>query len=216
MSFIGKVEQGYGYQPGWFLAHEDCHRITMLFKADGTTADVKDSPNGGKYIPMGSVYKSGGVALGLVYEDVDVTKGDMPGSVVTFGVVYEERCAVGAKTALNAVTGIKWESEPKIERATVAPTISTSSSLTNGGTSLVLDADRAFAKGATESDFDIDYGTSGITWSGISVADKKATITLNAASAGGTVTVTALDSAFEEAYNNSNTLSLAASASEAA
>ena len=95
MSFIGKMEQGNGYAPGWFLAHAECHRVTMLFKADGTTGTVKDGPNGGKYVPMGSVYKNGGTALGLVYEDVDVTKGDMPGSVVTFGTVYEERCASG-------------------------------------------------------------------------------------------------------------------------
>lgn len=212
MSFIGQVEQGRGYAPGWFLSHEECHRVTMLFKADGTTGEVKTAPNGGKYIPMGSVYKSGGTALGLVYEDVDVTKGDMPGSVVTFGRVYEDRCAAGAKTALTAITGITWETAPKISRPTVAPVISTSSSLESGSTSIVLQADRDFNSAASEADFAIDYGTSGLSWSSVEATGSKATITLTGESKSGTVKVQALASAFADAYSDSNTLSITASA----
>lgn len=103
MSFIGSVEQGKTYAPGWFLAHEECERKTRQISAEGaTTAD-----NGGKYVKMGTVYPANdATAEGIVYEDVDVTTGDMPGSVVLKGVVYEDRLpvaiATAAKTALEA------------------------------------------------------------------------------------------------------------------
>ena len=103
MSFIGATEQGKTYAPGWFLAHEECERKTRQILQEGaTTAD-----NGGKYVKMGTVYPANdATAEGIVYEDVDVTTGNMPGSVVLKGVVYEDRLPVAlaeaAKTALEA------------------------------------------------------------------------------------------------------------------
>lgn len=91
MSFIN-ANQGKAYAPGWFLAdNEACERKTrQMAAANGVTGD-----NGGKYIPMGSAWPSNdGNAVGIVYEDVDVTTGDMPGSVVLSGTVYEDRLAV--------------------------------------------------------------------------------------------------------------------------
>ena len=87
MSFIGN-ETGKAYAPGWFLAHEECERKTYEISQEGAaTAD-----NGGKYVKMGTVYPANGSsAIGIVYEDVDVTSGNMPGSVVTRGTVYEDR-----------------------------------------------------------------------------------------------------------------------------
>lgn len=102
MSFIGAVEQGKTYAPGWFLAHEECERKTrQILQAGATTAD-----NGGKYVKMGAIYPANdATAEGIVYEDVDVTTGNMPGSVVLKGVVYEDRLPVApvsaAKTALE-------------------------------------------------------------------------------------------------------------------
>ena len=102
MSFIGAVEQGKVYAPGWFLAHEECERKTrQIAQAGASTAD-----NGGKYVKMGTVYPANdATAEGIVYEDVDVTTGNMPGSVVLRGVVYEDRLPVAlasaAKTALQ-------------------------------------------------------------------------------------------------------------------
>lgn len=91
MSFNGNVN-GKAYEPGWFLANnEDCTRETReMSQANAVTGE-----NGGKYVPMGSAYPSNDAnAIGIVYEDVDVTNGNMPGSVVTKGEVYSDRLAV--------------------------------------------------------------------------------------------------------------------------
>ena len=68
-------------------------------------AQVQTLANGGKYVPMGAVFPSNDEnAIGIVYEDVDVTTGAMPGSVVTKGTIYADRLptalANAAKTAL--------------------------------------------------------------------------------------------------------------------
>lgn len=99
MSFIGAVEQGKVYAPGYFLAHEECVRKTyQMAQASATTA-----ADGSKYVKMGTVYPSNDAsAIGIVYEDVDVTSGDMPGSVVTKGVVYEDRLPEAVDTYSSA------------------------------------------------------------------------------------------------------------------
>lgn len=94
MSFIGD-KKGTGYAPGYFLAHEECVRETRQFAQSGATT----TDEGGKYVKMGTAYPSNDSnAIGIVYEDVDVTNGDMPGSVVTKGEVYEDRLAVTSQT----------------------------------------------------------------------------------------------------------------------
>lgn len=93
MAFIGEGTQGVVYAPGYFLAHEECVRETRQVAKN--SALVVTGANGGKYVPMGTAYPTNdGNAIGIVYEDVDVTDGDMPGSVVTKGIVYEGRLAV--------------------------------------------------------------------------------------------------------------------------
>lgn len=91
MSFTMDNTNSRVYAPGWFLAdNENCERKTrQIAQASATTA-----PNGTKFVPMGTIYPSNDAyATGIVYEDVDVTSGDMPGSVVTKGVIYEDRLA---------------------------------------------------------------------------------------------------------------------------
>lgn len=109
MSFIGAVEQGISWEAGYFLAHEECERKTKQIAQEGAT-----NVNGRKYVKAGTLYSvttgEGASAttdyIGFVYEDVDVTTGNMPGSVVTKGTVYEDRLpatlAEAAKTALEA------------------------------------------------------------------------------------------------------------------
>lgn len=123
MSFITNNDVvGKVYAAGWFLASEDCTRKTyQAAAADGV------SDNGGKYIPMGTLYSittgEGASAvtdyIGFVYEDVDVTSGNMPCSVVTAGTVYENRLPAtlsdAAKTALEA-KGFKFITEPSVTR----------------------------------------------------------------------------------------------------
>lgn len=117
MSFIGKVQEGQVYAPGWFLANnEDCTRETrQIAQVSATTGE-----NGAKYVKMGTVWPSNDTyAVGIVYEDVDVSTGDMPGSVVTAGTVYEDRLAVtlaaAAKTALTG-KGFKFLTSPTVTR----------------------------------------------------------------------------------------------------
>lgn len=103
MSFI-QNGTGLGYAPGWFLAEADCSRQTRTIPQNH--AQVKTTAEGGKYVPMGAVFPSNDAnAIGIVYEDVDVTTGAMPGSVVTAGVIYADRLptalASAAKTALE-------------------------------------------------------------------------------------------------------------------
>lgn len=104
MSFIGNVEQGRSYTPGWFLESEvGVVRKTRQIAA----ANAKTAAGGGKYVPMGTVWPANdSTAEGIVYEDVDVSTGDMPGSVVLAGRVYEDRLPAALSTAAKtALTG---------------------------------------------------------------------------------------------------------------
>lgn len=119
MSFIAS-KQGGTYAPGWFLADaEDVERATQQISA--SHANVKEDADGGKHVPMGSVWPSNDTnAKGILYEDVDVSTGDMPGSVVMSGVVYKNRLAVTldgtAETKLKAL-GFKFlDTAPAVTR----------------------------------------------------------------------------------------------------
>lgn len=114
MSF-NQSEDGRVYAPGYFLAHEECTRETRTIPQSIATT-VGDT----KFVKMGTPFPSNnGNAIGIVYEDVDVTTGAMPGSVVTKGEVIEGRLPVelndSAKTALAAL-GFKFVTEASVTR----------------------------------------------------------------------------------------------------
>ena len=116
MAFREADFQGQVYAPGYFLAHEECVRKTYEISASGVVADAF----GGKHVKGGTPYPSNdGSCIGLLYEDVDVTAGDMPGSVVLRGVVYEDRLPVAlagaAKSALQAA-GFTFLTTPSVVR----------------------------------------------------------------------------------------------------
>lgn len=105
MSFIYEKEEGKVYEAGWFLAEDEpvTRETRTILQAGATTA-----ANGSKYVKAGTPFPANGAtAIGFVYEDVDVTSGDMAGSVVTKGVIYEDRLPVkldsAAKTALQGL-----------------------------------------------------------------------------------------------------------------
>ena len=137
MSFIKTPSiQGKVYAPGYFLAHEECVRRTKEISQSGATT----AADGSKYVKMGTPWPSNdGNAVGLVYEDVDVTNGNMPGSVVMGGRVYEGRLPVelngSAKTALIAL-GFVFETEPSVTRPnwTTGGTTGGTTGDTTGGT----------------------------------------------------------------------------------
>lgn len=104
MSFINKTN-GTGFNAGFFLANdENCVRETKtILQSDGVA-----TPMGGKVVKAGTIYpKNDATATGILYEDIDVTSGDMPGSVVTSGIVHVDLLPVTladeAKTALTAL-----------------------------------------------------------------------------------------------------------------
>ena len=107
MSFITGTTNT-AYQPGYFLADaEGCTRETVTVAANH--AAVVTKADGSKYVPMGAVIPANGAtAKGILYEDVDVSTGAMPGSIVTRGVIYENRLPAALDNAAkSALTGIK-------------------------------------------------------------------------------------------------------------
>ena len=105
MSF-NQNTNGRGYAPGYFLASADCDRETVEVSASHSQAITIGEK---KIVPAGAVIPSNdGNAKGILFEDVEVTTGDMPGSLVTRGAVYEDRLPAAIEGAAEAVlTGIK-------------------------------------------------------------------------------------------------------------
>lgn len=117
MSFIIDSD-GLSFAPGWFLATEaGVERKTGQIAQDH--ANVQTTTDGRLYVPMGAIYPSNdSAAEGIVYEDVDVTSGDMPGSVVTKGTVYTDRLFETATAeAIAALSGITFvDTAPEVTR----------------------------------------------------------------------------------------------------
>ena len=105
MSF-NQNTNGRGYAPGWFLAEEKCSRETAQISASHSQAVTLS--DGTKIVPAGAVIPANGsTAVGILYEDVEVTTGDMPGSIVTRGVIYADRLPAALDSdAASALTGI--------------------------------------------------------------------------------------------------------------
>lgn len=143
MSFIGN-KQNIGFAPGYFLASEECTRETVQVAANH--AAVVTTAEGGKYVPAGSVIPSNdGNAKGILYEDVDVSTGAMPGSLVTKGIVYEDRIATVQSSAKAVLTGITFISAaPAITRPDFGPgelkeiTVVSAAGTASGDTALTL------------------------------------------------------------------------------
>lgn len=104
MSFISHKTDSTVYLAGYFLAHEECERVTkQVPQSMATTA-----ADGSKYVKAGTVFPANdATAVGIIYEDVDVTTGAMPASVVIKGSVIEDRLPqTVASAAKSAMTGI--------------------------------------------------------------------------------------------------------------
>lgn len=103
MSYFDGPSKGYGWAAGHFLANdEECTRKTMTIAATHLQAVTRD--NGRKVVPAGAVIPSNDAnAKGVLYEDIDVTEGAKAGSVVTAGVVYEDRLPAAIESTAEAV-----------------------------------------------------------------------------------------------------------------
>lgn len=114
MSFKQNIT-GRGYAPGHFLASADCDRETVQVAATHSQAVTFD--DGTKIVPAGAVIPSNdGNAKGLLFEDVEVTTGDMPGSLVTRGIVYEDKLPAAIESTAEAVL-------PNIRVITTTPAV---------------------------------------------------------------------------------------------
>lgn len=108
MSFIAS-QNGKGFEAGYFLVdNEDVTRLTKTISANHAQAVTR--ADGSKYVPAGAIIPANAAgAVGILYEDVDVSTGDMPGSVVTRGHVYTSLLpAEPAAAAISAMTGISF------------------------------------------------------------------------------------------------------------
>lgn len=138
MSFIQTPEfQGNGWEAGYFLVDdENCVRVTAQINANH--AAVVTRADGSKFVPAGSIIPSNNSsAVGILYENVDVTTGAMPGSIVVAGRVYKDRLPVVLDSdAASALTGITFDTyEPTITRpAFTAGTLATITVASTAGT----------------------------------------------------------------------------------
>lgn len=218
MSFINS-KNGIGYAPGWFLAEAECSRETRQIAQNHS--QVVTGSNGAKHVPMGAFWPANdsSTVKGIVYEDVDVTTGDMPGSVVTKGVVYLDRLPAspesGVQSALEGLGFKFYATAPAVIRPNfsatglTALTVASSAGAAAGKTAITVSG---YTLGAGESYVykvasgtapAVDFGdilTTGWTaWDGTSditaATDKKITIAVvdatKAAVAAGNATVTA-------------------------
>lgn len=102
MSYFGS-DSGYGWAAGHFLVNDEtCIRKTMTIAA--THAQAVTRTDGRTVVPAGAVIPSNdGNAVGILYEDIDVTEGAKMGSVVTEGTVYEDKLPAAIESAAEAV-----------------------------------------------------------------------------------------------------------------
>lgn len=115
MSFIGS-SNGIGFDAGRFLVDDElCVRVTKTIAANH--AQVVTRADGTKYVPAGAVIPSNNSsAEGILYEDIDVTKGAAAGSVVIEGTIYLDQLPADLQTAAaNAM--------PKIRTIATKPTV---------------------------------------------------------------------------------------------
>lgn len=89
-----------------FLASADFQAFTYQVSDAGVTANAE----GKKIVPAGTVYPANdATAVGILYNDVDVTEGPQPGSVIVEGYILEARLPVApAQLAKDEITEIKF------------------------------------------------------------------------------------------------------------
>ena len=144
MSFIQTPEfSGKGFNAGYFLVDDEkCTRVTAQIAQNH--AAVVTRADGSKYVPAGAIIPSNDAnAVGILYEDTDVTTGAMPGSIVTAGIVYGDRLpATAESSAKSAMTGIQFvTSEPAVTRPNF-----------NGGTLSTITVASTAGSGAGKTD----------------------------------------------------------------
>ncbi len=109
-----------------YVKNESVQEINFLasakhrnFTYQVNDTDVEVDENGKKIVKAGSVYRnSNGVAIGLVYSDVDVTNGPQPATILVEGWVYGSRLPDEVSDDDKAtMTGIKFKDDYDAQEA---------------------------------------------------------------------------------------------------
>ena len=123
MSFTAAAT-GSTFNAGYFLVDdEQCLRETTTVSASHAQ---KVTRNGRTIVPAGAIIPANGsTAKGVLYEDIDVTDGAAPGSIVTKGKVYQDRLpAAAVSDAISALTGIQFVANaPAVTRPAIFGTL---------------------------------------------------------------------------------------------
>lgn len=103
MSYFDGPSKGYGWAAGHFLVNDEtCVRQSMTIPANHGQRVTRD--DGRIVVPAGAVIPSNdGNAKGILFEDIDVTEGAKMGSVVTEGIVYEDKLPAAIESTAEAV-----------------------------------------------------------------------------------------------------------------
>lgn len=144
MSFTASAT-GTIFEAGFFLADdEQCLRETADISASHLQ---KVTRNGRVIVPAGAIVPANGSsAKGVLYEDIDVTDGAAPGSIVTKGKIYEDKLPAApvsdAKTALKGILFVS--ASPAAERPAAfkgftAITVTSEDSSTASSTDITVD-----------------------------------------------------------------------------
>ncbi|MFD2334681.1 hypothetical protein ACFSR7_36015 [Cohnella sp. GCM10020058] len=82
-----------------FLASAKFLAFTYQISDSGVTANA----DGRKIVPAGTVYPANdGTAIGILHDDIDVTTGPQPGSVIVEAWILEARLPAAPSTAAKA------------------------------------------------------------------------------------------------------------------
>ncbi len=106
MSYFDGPNKGYGWAAGHFLKDDElCVRQSAIISSSHSQAVTRGSR---KVVPAGAVIPANGSsAVGILYEDIDVTEGSKMGSIVVEGTVYEDKLPAAIEaSAESAMTGI--------------------------------------------------------------------------------------------------------------
>lgn len=136
MSYIAHDTTSQVWTAGYFLVSADCKRETRQIAQEGAT-----TVGNRKIVKAGTIYPANNnTATGIVYEDIDVTNGDIAGSVVTEGIVYEDRLpeAVDTYSSATVPTGGNPKELGLYERSGTSPnyvyTLTTDTTAADGKT----------------------------------------------------------------------------------
>lgn len=118
MSFIAS-STGTTFNAGHFLIDDE-----LSLRESATIAAnhaQKVTRNGRIIVPAGAVIPANGAtAVGILYEDIDVTDGAAHGSIVTKGKIYEDRLpATPVSDAKTALKGLAFVTSPSVYRPAI-------------------------------------------------------------------------------------------------